>query len=78
MDLGLDGKVALITGGSKGIGRACAERLAEEGCEVLVVARTAGDLEQARGAIGEASGRRVRSARPTCARRKAARPRSAR
>jgi len=59
MDLGLDGKVALVTGGSKGIGRACAERLAAEGCDVLIVARTAGDLEQAATAIGETSGRRV-------------------
>ena len=59
MDLGLDGKVALVTGGSKGIGRACAERLAAEGCEVLIVARTAGDLEQAAAAIREAGGRRV-------------------
>ena len=59
MDLGLNGKVALVTGGSKGIGRACAERLAQEGCDVLIVARTARDLEQAAAAIGEASGRRV-------------------
>jgi 3-oxoacyl-[acyl-carrier protein] reductase len=59
MDLGLDGKVALVTGGSKGIGRACAERLAQEGCDVLIVARTARDLEQAATAIGEAGGRRV-------------------
>jgi 3-oxoacyl-[acyl-carrier protein] reductase len=58
MDLGLSGKVALVTGGSKGIGRACADRLAQEGCDVLIVARTAGDLEEAAAAIG-ASGRRV-------------------
>jgi 3-oxoacyl-[acyl-carrier protein] reductase len=65
MDLGLNGKVALVTGGSKGIGRACAERLAQEGCDVLIVARTASDLEQAAGS---------RSARPICARPKAAKP----
>src|SRR5919106_3009012 len=59
MDLGLEGKVVLVTGGSKGIGRACAERLAQEGCDVLIVARTARDLEQTAAAIGEASGRRV-------------------
>ena len=59
MDLGLDGKVALVTGGSKGIGRACATRLAQEGCDVLIVARTASDLEQAAAAIREAGSRRV-------------------
>jgi NAD(P)-dependent dehydrogenase (short-subunit alcohol dehydrogenase family) len=59
MELELNGKVALVTGGSKGIGRACAERLAHEGCDLLIVARTASDLEQAASTIGEASGRRV-------------------
>ncbi len=59
MDLGLEGKVALISGGSKGIGRACALRLAQEGCDVMIVARTASDLEQAAAAIREAGGRRV-------------------
>lgn len=39
MDLNLKGKRALVTGGSKGIGRACAEVLAQEGCTVRVAAR---------------------------------------
>jgi 3-oxoacyl-[acyl-carrier protein] reductase len=51
MDLGLRGRKALITGASKGIGRACAEILAEEGCDVVLVSRTAADLEAARAKI---------------------------
>jgi NAD(P)-dependent dehydrogenase (short-subunit alcohol dehydrogenase family) len=51
VELGLNGKKAVVTGASKGIGRACAEVLAEEGCDVTLVARTAADLETARAAI---------------------------
>ena len=51
MDLGLRGRKALVTGASKGIGRACAEVLAEEGCDVVLVSRTSADLEAVRAKI---------------------------
>jgi NAD(P)-dependent dehydrogenase (short-subunit alcohol dehydrogenase family) len=51
MELGLRGRKALITGASKGIGRACAEVLAEEGCDVVLVSRTEADLETVRAKI---------------------------
>lgn len=43
MDLGLVGRAAVVTGASRGIGRAVAGRLRAEGCEVLAVSRTPGD-----------------------------------
>jgi hypothetical protein len=48
MDLGLKGKRALVTGASQGIGLACAEALAQEGCDLELVARGREGLEQAK------------------------------
>ena len=45
MDLGLKGKRAIVTGGSKGIGRRCADIFADEGAHVAICARNAGEVE---------------------------------
>ena len=45
MNLDLEGKVCVVTGGSRGIGAATARMLAQEGARVLTVARSSGDLQ---------------------------------
>jgi 3-oxoacyl-[acyl-carrier protein] reductase len=59
MDLKLAGRTALITGGSKGIGRATAEIFAAEGCNVIIVSRSAETLAAAKAAIAQKSNVRV-------------------
>jgi 3-oxoacyl-[acyl-carrier protein] reductase len=59
MDLGLSGKTALVTGGSRGIGRAVAAVLAEEGARVMITSRDATTLERAAKEIAAATGRSV-------------------
>ena len=59
LDLGLNSKIAVITGGSDGLGRAAAERLAAEGARVAICARRKDHLEQAAEGIREATGGQV-------------------
>ncbi len=56
MDLELKDRVAIVGGASKGLGRACAEVLAEEGAKVAMCSRTKADLDRAAQEIGERTG----------------------
>ena len=44
MDLGIRGKTAIVAASSKGIGKAVAQKFAEEGCNVVICSRTKNDL----------------------------------
>lgn len=52
MDLGLRDRICVVTGASRGIGRATAERLSAEGARVLLIARTERDVAEAAAACG--------------------------
>jgi len=59
MDLGLSGKVAVVTGGSEGIGRAAAQSLGREGANVVICARRTDVLEGAARDVAEQTGAHI-------------------
>lgn len=59
MDLELEGKTAIVGGASKGLGRACAQVLAEEGARVAICSRSQADLEKAAQEIRTSTGAEV-------------------
>lgn len=59
MKLGIEGKKALIFGGSRGMGKACALQLSQEGVQVMIAARTEATLAAAAAEIAAQSGQRV-------------------
>jgi 3-oxoacyl-[acyl-carrier protein] reductase len=59
MDLGIAGKRALVCAASRGLGRGCAQALADAGCDVTIVARTAEVLRRTAGEIEARTGRPV-------------------
>ncbi len=59
MDLGIAGRKAIVCASSKGLGRACAEALAEAGCDVVINGRDAAGLEKVAAEIRAATGAKV-------------------
>jgi 3-oxoacyl-[acyl-carrier protein] reductase len=59
MDLGIAGRRALVCAASKGLGRGCAEALADAGCDVTILARTEATVRATAEAIGARAGRAV-------------------
>ena len=62
-NLGLEGKIAVVTGGSDGLGLATAERLALEGAKVVICARREDHLRRAAEGISERTGGEVLAVR---------------
>jgi 3-oxoacyl-[acyl-carrier protein] reductase len=60
MDLGIKGKTALVCASSKGLGRGCAQALAEEGVDVTIVSRTKQDIERTAAEIASSTGVKVK------------------
>ncbi|TMH69606.1 MAG: SDR family oxidoreductase [Betaproteobacteria bacterium] len=59
MDLGIAGRKALVCAASKGLGRGCAEALAQAGVDVTILARTRSDVQKTADEIGARAGRTV-------------------
>jgi NAD(P)-dependent dehydrogenase (short-subunit alcohol dehydrogenase family) len=59
MDLKLQGKKAIVTGGSRGMGKAIARQLAREGCDVAIGARSEGPLREAAREIAQETGCKI-------------------
>ena len=59
MDLGIKGKIALVTAASRGLGRGCAQQLAADKCRVAICSRDETAVKQAAKEIAEQSGTEV-------------------
>ena len=59
MDLGIAGRKAIVCASSRGLGRACAQRLAEAGCEVVINGRNREQLEAAAAELRKSTGAKI-------------------